>query len=112
MVCGACFLENVLGFLFRFVLWLASLVFFLSLLAAGLVILLVWLLRALWAKLLGRPVSPWTFQVNRQAAWQGFYRQQAGRGPAGFRRDDVVDDNVVDADVIDVEPKRIERRDQ
>ncbi len=81
----------------RVVMMLAGLVFLASLLLAALVLLLFWLLRAVWARLTGQPVSPWTFQINRQAIWHRFYRPQGPGKPA--RHDD--------ADVIDVEPREI-----
>lgn len=90
-------MKTIFGFLLRMVLLLAGLIFVASLLVVALLVLALWLLRALWAKLTGRPISPWTFQVNRQAMWQRFYRPSApGAAP---RRDD--------ADVIDAEVKEI-----
>ena len=65
-------LSTVLGFVVRLGLLLGGLVFFASLLMAALLVLLVWLLRALWATLTGRPISPWTFQINWQAAWERY----------------------------------------
>lgn len=65
----------------------------LSLLALAALLVLTWLARAMWARLRGRPVSPWTFQFNR-TRW---------RPTAGTRPGRVPDD----ADVIDVEPKAI-----
>jgi len=101
-------LLSLLGFVVRIGLFLAGLVFFASLLVAALLVLAVWLLRALWAKLTGRPVSPWTFQVNRQAVWDRFYRRPSGHGATASRDDDVVDAQVRDVNVVtDVEPKRI-----
>jgi hypothetical protein len=85
------------GFVFRVVLVLAGLVFMASLLAAALLVLVVWLLRAAWARLTGRPVSPWTFQVNRQAMWNRFYRAP---GAGGARQHD-------ESDVIDAEVKEV-----
>lgn len=106
------FVMKVLGFVVRLGLLLAGLVFFASLLAAGLVVLLLWLLRALWAKLTGQPVSPWTFQVNRQAVWQRFNQRGFGQPGARPSSDNVVDvqaNDVTDVNVVtDVEPKRIE----
>lgn len=107
------FLLKLLGFVVQVGLILAGLVFFASLLAAAMVLLMVWLLRALWAKLTGQPVSPWTFQLNRQAMWQRFYQRTPGqRGntrSAESGRDDVVDAEVTDVSVItDVEPKRFD----
>lgn len=105
-------LLKLLGFVVRFGLLFAGLVFFASLMAAGLFILILWLLRASWAKLTGQPVSAWTFQVNRQAMWQRF--NQGGFGQprgAATRADDVVDAEVTDVTVVtDVQPKRITPR--
>jgi hypothetical protein len=104
-------LLKLLGFVVRVGLILAGAVFFASLLAAGLLVLLLWLLRALWAKLTGQPVSPWTFQVNRQAMWQRFNQRGFGQpGAAGAHAADVVDVQATDVSVVtDVEPKRITR---
>ena len=106
-------LSTVLGFVVRLGLLLAGLVFFASLLMAALLVLFVWLLRALWATLTGRPISPWTFQINRQAAWERFYRRGASgtHGSASGASADVVDATVRDVnEVTDVEPKRITRK--
>lgn len=98
---------KLLGLVVRLGLLLAGLVFFVSLLAAGLLLLTAWLLRALWAKLTGKPVSPWTFKVNRQAAMDRFYRKSTSTHGAPVS-DDVVDADVRDVSVVtDVEPKRI-----
>lgn len=90
-------IRTIFGVIFRVVMLLAGLVFLASLLLAALLLLAVWLLQALWARLTGQPVRRWTFQVNRQAMWNRFYRAPGqGRPP---RRDD--------ADVVDVEIKEI-----
>ena len=96
-------MKTMFGFVFRVVLLLAGLVFVASLLSVVLLVFVVWLLGALWARLTGQPVSPWTFQINRQAMTNRFYRSSAGQGGSA-RRDDA---NVVDVDVVDVEAKRI-----
>lgn len=88
-------MRTIFGVFLRAVLLLAGLVFLASLLLAALVLALLWLLSAVWARLTGRPVSPWTFRVDRQALWNRFYRP-SGQTP-GRQRDH--------ADVIDVEPK-------
>jgi len=107
------FFSSLLGFVVRVSLLLAGLVFFAGLLMVALLLLLVWLLRAVWARLTGQPVSPWTFQVNRQAAWQFYERTQQRRGAASggvqAGAEDVID--VTDAtEVTDVQPKRITPR--
>ena len=96
-------LNQVMGMIFRVMvrlgLLLAGLIFLVSVLLAALLLLAVWSLRALWAKLTGQPVQPWTFQVNRQAMWSRFYRPPgSGRAPPSPRDD---------PNVIDVEPKEI-----
>lgn len=90
------------GVVARLVLLLAGLVFLASLLVAALLLMGVWLLRALWARLTGRPVQPWTFQVDRQAMWSRFYRAPGDGQPA--QRDQ--------SQVIDVQTKEIKPPDQ
>ena len=103
-------LLKLLGVVVRVGLLVAGLVFFASLMVAGLLVLVVWSLRALWAKLTGQPVSPWTFQMNRQATWQRFYQQAQGQRGRAVDADNVVDAEVTDVTdvsvVTDVEPKR------
>lgn len=93
-------IRTIFGLLLRVLLLLMGLVFFLSVLAAGLLLLAVWLVRLPWAWLTGRPIRPWTFQIFRNAQWDRFYRAP-GSGRASGRH------KVDEADVIDVEPKRI-----
>jgi hypothetical protein len=88
------FIKTVFGLLLRLVLALLGLVFLLSLLTVALLLLVLWGLRALWARLTGRPVQPLAFTILRRAQWQRFYRP--GAGP---RADD--------ADVIDVEARQV-----
>ena len=87
-------IKTIFGLLLRALLLMMGLVFFLSVLAVALVLMAVWLLRALWARLTGQPQRPWTFQILRQAQWGRFYR--AGR-PG--RADETV--------VIDVESRQV-----
>ena len=94
-------MNTIFGFLVRVALLLAGLIFMASFLVLALVVLALWLLRALWAKLTGQPVSPWAFQVNRQALWQRFYRPPASAAPS--RRDDA---NVIDAEVKEIKESR------
>lgn len=82
-------LKTLFGFLLRTVLLLMGLVFLLSLLAAALLLLVWWGLRALWAKLTGRPVQPLVFTVLRKAQWERFYR--GGTGARSAQTEDVID---------------------
>lgn len=83
---------KVIGLALRLLLLLAGLVFTASLLCAAVLVLGVWLLRALWARLTGRPVQAWTFRVHRQAPWQ---RPHTGRATKSA------------GDVIDVQPREL-----
>lgn len=102
-------LMRLSGLMVRLGLLLAGLMFFASLLAAALLVLLVWLLRALWANVTGQPVSRWRFQLNRQAMWQRFYTGPRQRyGGTDTTTDNVVDVQTTDVSTVtDVQPKRI-----
>lgn len=101
------FVRSLLGFVLRVGLLLAGLVFFASLIAAGLLLLALWLLRALWAKVTGQPVRPWVFQMNRRPPWQRSH-QGGGSGRASSSAD-VIDAEAREvSEVTDVEPKRID----
>jgi hypothetical protein len=67
----------LLAWVLRIGLVLAGLVFAMTMLVLAGMLLALWLLRALWAKLTGRPVAAWDFQMHRQANWQRFYRNKA-----------------------------------
>lgn len=82
-------LKTLFGFLLRTVLLLMGLVFLLSLLVAALLLLAWWGVRALWAKLTGRPVQPLVFTVLRKAQWERFYR--GGASAPAPQADDVID---------------------
>jgi hypothetical protein len=90
-------IQGIFSLLMRGVFVLAAAIFFASLAVVAVLLLALWLLRALWARLTGKPVSPWTFDFNRQAVWQRFY-PASGQGGAASR---------TDADVIDVEIKEV-----
>ncbi len=88
-------IKRLFGFLLRLVLAPMRLVFLLSLLAAALLLLAWWGVRALWAKLTGRPVQPLVFTILSRSRWQRFYPGAAGTQAA-------------QADVIDVESRQVD----
>lgn len=92
-------IRTIFRLLLRVLLLLMGLMFFLSIVAVALLLLAVWLLRALWARLTGQPRQPWAFHILRRAQWARFYRAD-GPGAAGRSR-------VIDAEVIDVETRQI-----
>lgn len=80
------FLGGLARFVVRAALLLAGLLFFLSLLAASLVLALLWGLRVLWARLTGQPVVPRGAWMDPRSGWRTVVtssRWAAGRAPAG-----------------------------
>lgn len=71
------FAAGLTRFVVRAILLVAGLVLFLSLLAAALVLALTWGLRAVWSRLTGRPVVPWTMRVDPRSGWNSVYRSSA-----------------------------------
>ena len=78
-------IDAVIRLVLRVVLLLMAMVFIASLLLAALVLLAVWFVRRSWARLTGRPVSPWVFRVDPRAQWSRFYHA-ADRWPRGSTR--------------------------
>lgn len=80
------FAAALVRWLVKAVLLVAGVVLFLSLLAAALVLALVWAVRALWARLSGRPIVPWTMRFDPRQSWSTVYRSQSykttGRAPS------------------------------
>lgn len=76
--------------------------FFLSLLAAAAVLALVWGVRALWARLTGRPVTPWAMRMSPREGWSTVYRSTARwTAPRSTSRP------ASAADVTDVVPREV-----
>ncbi|KAF1043616.1 hypothetical protein [Xylophilus sp.] len=96
---GACGPADLVGGLIRFALRLAALaaglLFALSLLAAVLLLAAAWGVRALWARITGRPVAPWAVRIDPRQGWERAFRP-AGRFAAR---------GADDTGVIDVQPK-------
>ena len=90
-------IGKIFSLIMRGVFLLAAAIFFASLMVVAVFVLVLWLLRAAWARLTGQPVSPWTFQFRRQGVWQHFY-SNPGPDPSAPR---------ADADVIDVQIREV-----
>ncbi len=101
--------AGALRLVLRIVVVAMGLVLFLSLLAAALVLALAWLLRALWARLTGRPVTPWVMRVDPRTGFRAAYQWSAPRGegagePAESRRGGVLPGA---AEVTDVQAREV-----
>lgn len=81
--------AGLVRLLVRVALVAAGLVMFASLLLAALVLALSWGLRAAWARVTGRPVTPWVMRMDPRSGWSAVYRHgQARWGGAAARRAD------------------------
>ena len=61
----------------RLVVLAMGVFFFLGLLVLAAVLVLVWSVRALWARLTGRPVMPWAMRMSPHEGWSTVYRSTA-----------------------------------
>ena len=93
-------MKSLFSFVLRLLLLVAALVFAISLALAAVLVLVLWGLRFLWAKLTGRPISPLGPHLDPRGGFGRVYRrgaapasERSATGPAGFH------------DVTDVEPK-------
>jgi hypothetical protein len=77
------FVATLVRWLLRAVVLAMGLVVFLSLLAAAMLLGLVWALRAGWARLTGRPMAPWVMRVDPRT---GFHAAMRSTGPWGGAR--------------------------
>ena len=82
--------AGLVRLLVRVALVAAGLVVFVSLLLAALVLALSWGLRAAWARVTGRPVTPWVMHLDPRSGWSAVYRSgqarwgSAAQGRAGM----------------------------
>jgi hypothetical protein len=96
-------MPTVLSFLFRLFLVAAGLLFAASLAVAAVLMLAVWGVRAAWAKLTGRPVTPFVVRINPRGGFERMYRRAEQGGPTP--RADAVRPGQRIGDVVDVEPR-------
>lgn len=100
--------SNLICLALRLLLLAVGLAFASALLCVLLTFVAIWGLRALWAKLTGRPVTPWVMRVDPRAGWSRFAQRGRAVPSAGDTAQeasrrfpahpaDVVD--VVDVDV-------------
>lgn len=68
------FVAGVLRLIVRLVVLAMGVVVFLSLLAAVLVLALAWGARAGWARLTGRPVTPWVMRMDPRRGFGAAFR--------------------------------------
>ncbi len=96
----------ILNILLRLVLAAAGLVFAAVVALMLLAVLSVWLLRAAWARLTGRPVAPFIVRMGPRRAFEEMVRRAAPSRPSRTPRADAAGGpRRPVADVTDVRPK-------
>jgi flagellar biosynthesis protein FlhB len=100
-------MPALLNLILRAILLLAGLVFAASLAVAFVLLLVGWTLRAGWAKLTGRPVTPFIVRIDPRRGFERMYRG-AGQGSRTPRADSVQPARKI-PDVTDVEPRMPQR---
>jgi hypothetical protein len=95
-------MPTLLSFLIRLFLVVAGLLFAASLAVAAVLLLGLWGVRAVWAKLTGRPVVPFVVRIDPRGGFGRMYRRAEQGSPtpraSGMRQRQA-------GDVTDVDPK-------
>ncbi len=96
-------MQTILHFLLRLIFVAAAAVFAASMALAFSVMLTLWLVRAGWARLTGRPAAPFIVRIDPRAAFGDLMQRggQASRTP----RADAVQPGRAGGDITDVEPR-------
>ena len=77
--------AGLLRLVLRVVVLAMGVVVFLSLLAAVLVLALVWGLRAAWARITGKPVTPWVMRMDPRTGFSTAFRSTQRWSAGGHR---------------------------
>jgi hypothetical protein len=100
-------MHAIFSFLLRLVLIAAGLLVALSLTVAGLLLLVLWLLRSAWARLTGQPVMPFVMRMDPRAGFGRVFRPnvdpRAGQVPSarpGHR------ETIPDVEDVEAKPPR------
>jgi hypothetical protein len=100
-------MQTVFNFFIRLVLVAAGLVFAASLALMAIVLLVLWCLRAVWCKLTGQPINPFTVRMSPGAGFGNVYRSRQAPDAADAA---AKSKRVAADDVTDVEAKDIDNR--
>ena len=85
-------MPSFMTFLLRVFLLFAGLLFAASLAVVAMLALALWVVRAAWAKLTGKPATPFIVRANPRRGFERIYPKPQQRSPSH-------------ADITDVEPK-------
>lgn len=96
-------MPSIFSFLFQLFAVLAGLVFAASLAVAFVLVAILWGLRAAWARLTGKPVTPFVVRIHPRGGFDSMVRRADARSRTP--RADAAGGRPRTADVTDVEPK-------
>lgn len=96
----------ILNVLLRAVLLAAGLLFAASLFVVFVTLLALWSVRAAWARLTGRPATPFGMRFGGRRAFEEMMRRAAGPRSRTPRADAAAGPRARLADVSDVEPRQ------
>ena len=97
-------MPTFMNFLLRLFVLAAGLLFAVSAGIAALLMIGIWGVRAAWARLTGRAVSPFIVRIHPRQGFDAMYRRSEGESRTP-RADSVVQPGRAIADVTDVEPR-------
>ena len=100
-------MQTAFRFFIRLVLVAAGLVFAASLALVAMALLVLWSLRAVWCKLTGQPINPFTVRMSPSAGFGNIYRSRQAPNAADTA---AKTKRVATDDVTDVEAKEIDSR--
>ena len=72
------FVKTIFLFVLKLVLVLAAVIFAVSLLLALVVLVVLWSLRAAWARLTGQSVAPFVMRVDPRSGFNRVFRARSG----------------------------------
>lgn len=96
-------MVTFLRLLFNLVLLAAGLVLATSFAFAFALFAIGWVLRSVWARLTGRPATPFVVRVDPRQGFRRMYRH--AQAPSRTPRADAVARHPAVGDIVDVEPK-------
>lgn len=112
--------ASVVRLVVRLLIVAMGVMLFLSLLAAAMVLALLWALRAGWARLTGRPVTPWVMRMDPRTGFSTVFRSGERWTSARRAAPSASDENAEEpaaprraavlpgaTDVTDVEPRDV-----
>ncbi|QIL78762.1 hypothetical protein G7047_01585 [Diaphorobacter sp. HDW4A] len=108
-------LSGLIRLALRLIVIAGAVVVFFGVLAAAMLLALMWGARALWAKLTGQPMVPWAMRMDPRSGWSTVYNSTARwSAPRDASHDDAGSRSSLrgtglrsSPDVTDVQPREV-----